>query len=129
MKNLLARPTALSGLLVAMAVLISLLAAACGGGTGNDLEFSLMIEDGKLIPETINVEENDNVVVSVQTDAIGQVRIGGYNVVGQVEPGKVTELRFTAFEGAQNRAKGRPIYFSSEDDPEREIGQIIIKYK
>lgn len=129
MKNLLARPITLSGLIVAMAVLTSLLGAACGSAGGNDLEFSVKVEDGKLIPETINVEENDNVVVSVQTDAIGQVRIGGYDVVGQVEPGKVTELRFKAFEGAQNRLKGRPIYFSSEDEPEREIGHVIIKYK
>ena len=128
MKNLLARPTTLSGLIVAMAVLISLLAAACGGGIGDDLEFSVRIEDGKLVPETIDVKENDDVVVNVETDEPGLVRIGGYEVKGEVTPGTVTQLRFKAFEGTGNRLKGRAIYFTSKTEREREIGHVLIQY-
>ncbi len=129
MKQMLGRPTTLSALIVIFAVLVSLTAAACGGGP-KELEFPMRIEEGKLTPESIDVKEGDKVVLQVQTDEPGEVRIGGLEVKGRVEPGKVTELRFSIFDTRFGNVAslGRNIYFTPDNEPEAQIGFIGTTY-
>ena len=129
MKQMLARPTTLKALLVTFAVLVSLLSAACGGGSP-ELEFAMRIEEGKLIPDSIDVHEGDKVVIKVQTDQPGEVRIGGIEVKGRVEPGQVTELRFSVFDTRFGNVAslGRNIYFTPDNEPEGQIGFVGTTY-
>ncbi len=131
MKQHLVRPTTLRGIIVAIAVLIGLLAAACGGGGASEMEHAVSIVNGKLVPDTINVTVDDKVVLIAQSDQSGLLRVGGYQVKGQLEPGTVTELRFTAFDRRSmgNAISDVLIYFKPESEPEIQVGLIEVSFK
>ena len=131
MNPTLIRPVTL-GFWVMVPVGISVLAGACGGGS-SEKELPVSIQDGRMVPGIVSVEENEKVLFKFQTDQPGQVRLALYEVTGRVEPGKVTELRFTAFLGRfpniSVEGQGRPIYFTPDGGREVQIGEIDIKQK
>ena len=132
MKRHLVRPTNLSGIIVAIAVLIGLLAAACGGGGASEMEHPVSIVNGELVPDTIQVTVDDKVVLIAQSDQSGLLRVGGYEVKAQLVPGQVTELRFTAFERrstGNSMDAGVPIYFKPETEREIQVGLIEMAFK
>ena len=132
MKQHRARPVTLSGVVVAIAVLASLVAAACGGSTATEVERAVSIVNGELVPDTIHVTVDDKVVLIAQSDESGLLRVGGYEVKGQLVPGQVTELRFTAFERrstGNSMDAGVPIYFKSDTEREIQVGLIDVAFK
>lgn len=119
------------GTLTVVAVLIIILAGACGGGGSSEVELPVTIQDGKMVPEIVSVDENAKVLFKFQTDQPGKVRLALYEVTGRVEPGQVTEIRFTAFLGRfpniSVEGQGSPIYFTPDGAREIQVGSIDIK--
>ncbi len=132
MKPTLTRPITL-GTFTVVAVLIGILAGACGGGGSSEVELPVTIQDHKLVPEVVSVDENAKVLFKFQTDQPGKVRLALYEVTGRVEPGKVTEIRFKAFLGRfpniSVEGQGRPIYFTPDGEREIQVGSIDINQK
>ena len=135
MKQALIKPKMLYFLIVA-AMLMGVVAAACGGG-GKEVAISLNIQGGELTPDAVNVTEGDKVFLNIGTDQPGDIRISRLNVTGRMEPGQVTEMRFTAFinpyrQDADFSATDEQqvlVYFTPEAGQEGQIGVIGIKEK
>ena len=135
MKQVAFRPSILV-LSIVVALLIGVVAAGCGGG-GKEVAIPLEIQGGKLTPDAVNVTEGDKVILNIGTDQPGDIRISRLNVTGRMEPGQVTELRFTAFitpyrQDADFSATGEQqvvVYFIPEAGSESQIGVIGIKEK
>ena len=121
----------LKSVAVSFAVLLALLAASCGGGS-KDVEISVKVENRQLVPEQISVKENDKVTLMIQTDEPGEFRVADYNVKADVEPGKITNLNFTAFPkksswGSSQRAGVHRIIFHAKTEiDEEQIGSLRI---
>ena len=86
-----------SGVLIAaIAVLVALPAAACGGGEPEDLEIPVKLEHGKLDPETIKVRQGDMVTLKIEADGPGEFHLHGYDIEQDVGAGEVTDFFFEA---------------------------------
>lgn len=83
-------------LITTIAVLTTILVAACGGGNPQDIDIPIRVEHEKLIPETITVKQNDIITLRVETDDPGKLHIHGYNIQMNVLPEEVTDLSFEA---------------------------------
>ena len=83
-------------LIVAIAFLVALLAAACGGGEPEDLEIPVKLEHEKLDPETIKVKQGDMVTLKIEADGPGEFHLHGYDIEQDVGAGEVTDFFFEA---------------------------------
>ena len=83
-------------LIVAIAVLLPMLVAACGGGEPEELEVPVKVEHEKLDPETIKVKQDDKVTLKIEAEEPGEFHIHGYDIERDVQPGEVAELFFEA---------------------------------
>ena len=126
------RVLSLKSIMVSFAVLLALLAASCGGGS-KDVEISVKVEGRKLVPETVNVKENDKVTLKIQTDEPGVFRVADYNVKADVEPGKIVDLHFvafpkaTSFSSSQGSGVHRIIFHAETEIDEEQIGSLRIE--
>lgn len=115
-------------LVMMLAVLVVPLMMACGGST--EREFSMRIEDGKITPEGVYVNENEKVTLHLETDEAGEVKLFAYNVIVNVVPGQVVDLNFTAFPKSAWNTEGDdiPLTFKALDDAvDEQIGFVNIK--
>ena len=83
-------------LIVIIAVLVTILAAACGGGEPEDLEIPVKLEHEKLDPETIRVKQGDRVTLNIEADGSGKFHLHGYDIEQDVVAGEVTDFFFEA---------------------------------
>ena len=81
--------------ITALAVGIAAL-AACGGAGPEDVEIEVSLQDKELSPATIQVGQDDNVTLRIQSDATGSVHLHGYDVEQEVSPEEVAEFIFVA---------------------------------
>ena len=81
--------------MAALAVCVTVL-AACGGPEPQDVEIEVSLQDKKLSPETLQVGQDDNVTLRIQSDAEGSLHLHGYDIEKEVTPGEVAEFIFVA---------------------------------
>jgi FtsP/CotA-like multicopper oxidase with cupredoxin domain len=58
--------------------------------------FDLVIEDGAMIPDEIEVEEGDRVTLRLTSEAPVEVHLHGYDLEREVSPGETATLSFEA---------------------------------
>ena len=83
-------------LMLTLAVMATLLSAACGGGDPEELEIPVKVEHEKLFPETIKVKQHDMVTLKVEAEEPGELHLHGYDIQMDVAPGEVADLFFEA---------------------------------
>ncbi len=79
-----------------LAVLIAVLAAACGGSDPEAVEISVSLQDKQMTPETVRVGQDDTVTLKIESDAPGSLHLHGYDLEREVGPGTVSEFVFVA---------------------------------
>ncbi len=84
-----------SAVVAALAVCVTVL-AACGGTEPQDVEIEVSLQGKKLSPETLQVGQDDNVTLRIQSDAPGSVHLHGYDIEQEVSPDEVAEFIFVA---------------------------------
>ena len=82
----------LFALLTIVAVLTTLIAAACGGGEPEELEIPVRVEGESMSPETIKVKQGDMVTLKIQVEEAGEFHLHGYDIEKDIEPGEVTDF-------------------------------------
>ncbi len=88
-------------------------------GAPRDRTFDLSIEGGKMSPSEISVKESDRVTLHISSDRPMELHLHGYDVEGEVEPGRKAELHFRA------DLTGR---FEIEDhESEKELGVLQVR--
>ena len=84
------------GFCAGLAVLITALAAACGGADPEEVEISVSLQDKQLTPETVRVGQDDTVTLKIESDAPGSLHLHGYDLEREVGPGTVSDFVFVA---------------------------------
>ena len=79
-----------------LAVLIAVLAAACGSSDPEELEISVSLRDKNMTPETVRVSQHDTVTLKIDSDAPGSLHLHGYDIEQTVTPGTVADFVFVA---------------------------------
>ena len=79
-----------------LAVLIAVLAAACGSSDPEELEISVSLRDKNMTPETVRVSQDDTVTLKIDSDAPGSLHLHGYDIEQEVTPGTVADFVFVA---------------------------------
>ena len=79
-----------------LAVVIAVLAAACGGSDPEAVEISVSLQDKQMTPETVRVGQDDTVTLKIESDAPGSLHLHGYDLEREVGPGTVSEFVFVA---------------------------------
>ena len=82
--------------LLSLAAAALIIAAACGGGEPEDLEFEVTIRGDQMSPDTIQVKHNDRVTLKIVSDIPGAFHLHGYDIEQKVVPGEVADFEFTA---------------------------------
>ena len=86
----------LGTLLLGLALVMSLLVAACGGSAPEELDISVAVEQEKLTPETVRVQQGDMVTLMIEADDAGDFHLHGYDIERDVSPVRVTDLFLVA---------------------------------
>ncbi len=86
----------LFALLTLVAVLVTALAAACGGGEPEKVRIPVRVENGKLIPETIKVKQGDIITLMIQVEEPGEFHLHTYDIDMDIETGDAAEFIFVA---------------------------------
>ena len=116
----------LSAWLTAVAVLVTVLSAACGGGEPEELEIPVRVEGEKLIPETIKVKQGDLVTFKIQVEEPGEFHLHTYDIEKHIEPGETAGFFFVADATGRFRITFHPLEEDEgegehEDEEEEEI--------
>ena len=82
--------------LAALAVLMAVLATACGSAGPEEVEIAVSLRDKQLAPRTIRVGQGDTVTLKIESDAQGSLHLHGYDIEQEVTPGEVTDFVFVA---------------------------------
>ena len=84
--------------LLTVALVTTLVMAACGGGGPRQHSFTLRVENGK--PEggvkTFQVKQGDTVSFNIRSDTKGEVHLHGYDLEKEMVPGQTVTLSLTA---------------------------------
>ena len=107
----------LGPLVPAIIILVTLAAAACGGGDPEELTIPVKVTGGKLVPGTVQVKHNDMVTLRIESETPGEFHLHGYDIPLEVPGGETIELYFLV------DVEGRfPITFheTAGDDPTAE---------
>jgi hypothetical protein len=118
-----------------MAVVVTILAAACGGSAPEALEIPVRVVGDTMTPETIRVKQGDMVTLKIQAEEAGEFHLHGYDIKKDVVGGGETDFYFVADatgrfnivfhhteegdekkDGLEEKGKGH-----EEDDEEKEI--------
>ena len=85
------------GLLVpAIVILVTLAAAACGGGDPEELTIPVKVEGENLVPDTVKVKHRDMVTLRIESATRGEFHLHGYDIEREVKGGEVTDFYFVA---------------------------------
>ena len=87
--------------LFAVALVSSVVAAACGGGDPEHVEIAVSVADGKMTPKTINVKQGDTVTLKIKGDVPGEFHLHTYDVETDIGESGPVDMAFVA------RATGR----------------------
>ena len=82
--------------LLGLALAVSVLVAACGGGGPEELEIPVRVDQERLSPETVRVKHGDMVTLRIQADDDGEFHLHGYDIERDVSTGQVVDLYFVA---------------------------------
>ena len=84
---------------IAAALALTALVAACGGGEPEDLTFNLVIRDGALVGEntTMQARQGDSITIELTSDAVVNYHLHGYDLEGIVEPENPATIAFEAY--------------------------------
>ena len=83
-------------LITTMAVVVTTLAAACGGSTPQAVEISVNVAGETMNPETIRVKQGDRVTLKIQAEEAGEYHLHGYDIEQDIEEDKVANFYFVA---------------------------------
>lgn len=87
-------------ILATCATFALILTTACAGGaTQEDAETTAIpvkFEQGKLIPDLIQVSQGDTVFLKIEAAEAGQIHFHGYNIEKDVIPGEIADVSFLA---------------------------------
>ena len=116
----------LSALLTAVAVLVTVLAAACGDGKPEELEIDVRVEGGDMSPGTIKVKQGDMVTLKIQAEEAGEFHLHTYDIEKDIEPGETADFFFVADATGRFRITFHPLVEDEgegeqEDEEEEEI--------
>lgn len=90
------RALKLSGFMTIVAILATVLAAACGGGEPEELEIPVNVEGGKMSPETIRVKQGDMVTLKIQADDAIEFHLHTYDIKKDLAAGEVVDFFLVA---------------------------------
>ena len=79
-----------------LAVLIAVLAAACGSSDPEEVEIRVSLRGKLMTPETVRVGQHDTVTLKIDSDAPGSLHLHVYDVEQEIMPGTVTDFVFVA---------------------------------
>ena len=79
-----------------MAVVVTTLAAACGGSTPQAVEISVNVAGETMNPETIRVKQGDRVTLKIQAEEAGEYHLHGYDIEQDIEEDEVANFYFVA---------------------------------
>ncbi len=84
--------------LAALALVLPLLLAACGGGGPKTHSFNVQIQGGKPVggSATFRVKQGDTVTFNISSDTAGNAHLHGYDLETAMALGKTVTLSFTA---------------------------------
>ena len=91
-----AKALKLFALLALVAVLITVLGAACGGSDPEKLNIPVKVESGKMVPETIKVKQGDMVTLTIEAEEPGEFHLHTYDIEMDIESGDAAEFFFVA---------------------------------
>ena len=118
---------------------ILLLGVACGGRGPEELEISVKLADGQLIPGTIQVGQGDTVTLKFETDEPGEIHLHGYDIEKDIEPNVVVDLMFVAdatgrfritFHEASDEHGGHDAstdHSGSDADEDKDVGYLEVR--
>ncbi len=84
------------GLLLVAALMIPVLAVACGSQGPQQQSFTLQFNGDKLDPEVVRVKQGDTVTLKFASSLPGQFHIHGYDRQVEVQESQMGEVTFTA---------------------------------
>jgi len=84
------------GLLLVVALVIPVLAVACGGQGPQQQSFTFQFSGDKLDPEVVRVKQGDTVTLKFASSQPGQFHIHGYDRQVEVQAGQTSEVTFIA---------------------------------
>jgi len=83
-------------LITTIAVVVTTLAAACGGSTPQAVEISVNVAGETMNPETIRVKQGDMVTLKIDAEDDGEFHLHGYDIEQDINKDEVTDLYFVA---------------------------------
>lgn len=83
-------------LITTMAVVVTTLAAACGGSTPQAVEISVNVAGETMNPETIRVKQGDRVTLKIQAEEAGEYHLHGYDIEQDIDEDEVANFYFVA---------------------------------
>ena len=83
-------------LITTIAVVVTTLAAACGGSTPQAVEIPVTVEAKTMNPGTIRVKQGDMVTLKIGAEDDGEFHLHGYDIEQDINKDEVTDLYFVA---------------------------------
>ena len=114
----------LGALFTTVAVLVTALAAACGGGEPEELDIPVSVAGEAMSPETIKVKQGDRVTLKIQADKAGEFHLHTYDVKMDIEPGEATDFFFVADATGRFRITFHPSAEEDEGEGEHEDEEV-----
>ena len=121
---------------VAVGLLITVIAAACGGGDPEKLDIAVNVADGKMTPETLKVKQGDTVTLKIEGDVPGDFHLHTYDIETAVAEHGPTDMTFVADATGRFRityhAQGEEEHQGdeehAEEDEEDEEGEVDLGF-
>jgi Cupredoxin-like domain len=81
---------------LAIASIAFLGTAACGGGSGQNVNLAVNIAGSKMTPEKLSAHENDMVTLELTADKQEEIHLHGYDYKFAMKPGQTQTKTFKA---------------------------------
>lgn len=128
---------------VGLIALVLLTAVACGSGAKAQSEavteaIHVRFDQGKMIPDTIQVTHGDTVKIMIESTESGQLHFHGYNIEVDVAPGALAEVSVNArvtgtfkitlhaIEEAHEHGPGNETDHETDHEPETQLGTLVV---
>ena len=105
-------------LITTIAVVVTTLAAACGGSTPQAVEIPVTVEAKTMNPGTIRVKQGDMVTLKIDAEDDGEYHIHGYDIEQNIDGDAVASFYFVA--DATGRFKITFHHSKKGDDEDKE---------
>ena len=83
-------------IIVPFMVGLALFTVACSGESPQEREIAAKLTAGQLVPDIIEVGQNDTVTLKIQTDQPGSIHLHGYDLEQDIASGGITDFVFLA---------------------------------